>query len=172
MKKYILFFVFFFLALKINYAQNNVQIGAGMSKIQRPSVGAFYDYADPAAVNIKVSIWGFVRYPGKYIIPSYSNVNDLLSYAGGPTSAARLEDLRLIRTNPDSSETIIPLHYKDLLFNFNVKKIANVKQLKAGDILMVGGEPRLYFKDYLQIGLSIVSTLISLSILFITLFRK
>ncbi len=171
MKKYILLFFFSLLAFRVNYAQDDVQVGSGINTNQQAK-GALYDYSDPAAVNIKVAVWGFVPNPGKYIIPSYSTVNDLLSYAGGPTDAARLEDLRLIRTNPDSSETIISLNYKDLLFNPDVKKIAKVKPLRPGDILMVRGEPRLYFKDYFSITLSVVSTLISLSILLINIFKK
>ena len=170
--KYSFFILFIFFAFNFTYAQNDIQLGSGISpRVYQTNAGLF-DYSDPAAVNIKVAVWGFVRYPGKYIIPGYSNVNDLLSYAGGPTDAARLEDLRIIRTNPDSSQTLIPLNYKDLLFNSDVHKINDAPQLKAGDILLVKGEPRLYFTNYLSITLSIASTLISLAILLINIYKK
>ncbi len=170
--KFTLLAFFILLAIKFTYAQNDVQLGSGISPRLYQTNAGLFDYSDPAAVNIKVAVWGFVRYPGKYIVPGYSNVNDLLSYSGGPTDAARLEDLRIIRINPDSSETIIPLNYKDLLFNSDVTKIKGSPQLKAGDVLLVSGEPRLYFTNYLQIALSIASTLISLSILLINIFKK
>ncbi len=166
----------FFLSLMVSipaFAQNsNVQIGSSMNQLRTTPSGGFYDYSEPSSVNIKVAVWGFVRYPGKYIIPSYSNVNDLLSYAGGPTDEARLQEMRIIRTNADSSQTIIPLNYKDILFNLNVKNNPGSPLLHAGDVLMVSGEPRLYFKDYLSIGLSVVSTLISIATLVVIILRK
>lgn len=167
--KYILLIFILLLAFEFNYAQNDVQIGSGINPRQTQGNAGLFDYSDPGTVNIKVAVWGFVKYPGKYIIPGYSNVNDLLSYAGGPTDAARLEEMRLIRINKDSSETVIPLNYKDLLFNSDVHEIKDAPPLKAGDVLVVSGEPRLYFKDYLQISLSIFSALISLAILLINI---
>jgi len=57
-----------------SFAQNEgIQIGSNLSARQT-SQGGYYDYSDPQAVNIKVAVWGWVRYPGKYIIPAYSNV--------------------------------------------------------------------------------------------------
>jgi hypothetical protein len=40
-----------------------------------------------------------------------------------------------------------------------------IPELLAGDVLVVPGSPRFYFKDYLQVALSILSAMISLSIL-------
>ena len=54
-------------------AQNeNLQLGSSLNN--KVNQGGLYDYSDPSAVNIKVSVWGFVRYPGKYIIPIYCNI--------------------------------------------------------------------------------------------------
>ena len=57
-----------------------------------------YDFSDPGAINIKVSVWGYVARPGKYIVPDYTSVSDLLSYAGGPNRDSELDDLRIYRT--------------------------------------------------------------------------
>ena len=59
--------------------------------------GGFFDFSDPEAINIKVSVWGFVQYPGRYVVPDYTSVMDLLSYAGGPTDDSNLDELRLYR---------------------------------------------------------------------------
>lgn len=169
------FFIVLFILLSCGtflFAQTEgVQIGSSMSQ-RYQSAGAYFDYSDPSTVNIKVAVWGFVRYPGKYIIPGYSSVNDLLSYAGGPEDAAKLEDLRLYRTNEDSSQTIIKLNYKDLLFDQSDKKAPKIIPLKPGDILLVSGEPRLYFQNYLSIGLSVVSTLVSVATLVYLIVHK
>ncbi|HEY6906364.1 MAG TPA: SLBB domain-containing protein [Ignavibacteriaceae bacterium] len=151
------------------YAQNSdLQVGSNTEQL-RQNQGAYYDYSDPASLNIKVDVWGFVKYPGKYIIPLESSVNDLLSYAGGPTDNAHLDDLRIFRKLADSSETMIKFDYNDLLWNENLKEYTKAPDLNAGDILLVPGSERLYFKDWMQIGLSVLSVLISLTILIINI---
>ncbi len=151
------------------FAQNSeLQVGSNTNQL-RQNQGAFYDYSDPTTLNIKVSVWGFVKYPGKYVIPMESNVYDLLSYAGGPSEDAHLDDLRIFRTLEDSSRQMVKFNYNDLLWDENLKEFKNAPGLDAGDILLVPGSQRLYFKDYLQIGLSVFSALISLSILILNI---
>jgi len=166
-----LFFVlaFFFLNQIIFSQTGNIKIGADPTNF-RNSQGGFFDYSDPEAVNIKVSVWGFVRYPGRYLIPSYSNVKDLLSLAGGPTDDAHLNDLRLYRVAKDSSQQLMRFDYDNLLWGEG-DKLARERntQLNVGDILLVPGEPRLYFRDYFSMTLSIVSVLISLAILILNI---
>lgn len=73
--------------------------------------------------------------------------------------------LDLIRTNSDSTKTIIKINYKDFLFDNEVTTIDNKVQLKAGDVILASGAPRFYLRDYLSTILSIVSVLISVIIL-------
>jgi hypothetical protein len=161
-------FIIVFLSLLpiIISAQNNdLQLGSGLNRIGF-NQGGFFDCSDPSSVNIKVSVWGFVKFPGKYIIPSYSKMNDLLSYAGGPTEEARLEEMRLVRTDSGSSkQTIYNLNYKDFLMDTKISSDTSYQTLKAGDILLVSGSPRFYLRDYLGTILSIISVLISFTIL-------
>ena len=149
-----------------SFAQNEgIQIGSNLNSIRQPSQGAFYDYSDPQAVNIKVAVWGWVRFPGKYIIPAYSNVNDLLSYAGGPTDAAHLENLKLIRPNKDSTQTIIDIGSKDIMVKPVLGNLDKSPPLLPGDVLLVTGEPRLYFRDDLSTVVTIVSAVVSIATL-------
>jgi polysaccharide export outer membrane protein len=158
----------FFFSIMI-FAQNSeLQVGSNTNQL-RQNQGAFYDYSDPTTLNIKVAVWGFVKYPGKYVIPMESNVYDLLSYAGGPTEDAHLDDLRIFRTLEDSTREMVKFNYNDLLWDENLKEFKKAPGLDAGDILLVPGSQRLYFKDYLQIGLSVFSALISLTILILNI---
>ncbi len=167
---YFLKTLFFILLLNLVIFPQDTQLQVGSSSNQlRQNQGAYYDYSDPSTINIKVSVWGFVKYPGKYVIPIESNVYDLLSYAGGPTEDAHLYDLRLLRGGEDSARSAINFNYNDLLWDKNPKEFKNAPNLEAGDILLVPGSQRLYFKDYLQIGLSVFSALISLSILILNI---
>jgi SLBB domain len=156
-----------------SYAQENLQFGNGLKPPQTTTRGGFYDYSDPSGINIKVEVYGYVNYPGEYIIPASTGVNELLGLAGGPTQDALLQDLRIFRINPDSSQTLIRFNYNDLLWTDNgLTKPIKIPSLKAGDILLVPGEPRYFFKDYLAISVSILSALISLGILILDLNKK
>ncbi len=42
---------------------------------RRNIYGGYYDYSDPESINIKVSVWGFVKYPGRYVIPEQTTVS-------------------------------------------------------------------------------------------------
>jgi hypothetical protein len=148
------------------YSQNNdIQMGSGFNKIGFTQ-GGFFDCSDPSSVNIKVAVWGFVKFPGKYIIPVYSKINDLISYAGGPTDEARLEEMRIVRTDTSNSKQIIyNLNFRDFLMDADVIVDSSLQSLRAGDVLLVSGSPRFYLKDYIGTILSIVSVLISIIIL-------
>ena len=153
-------------------AQNNdFKIGSDPSQFRQVN-GALYDFSEPDKLNIKVSIWGNVKFPGRYIIPINTSVTDLISFAGGPTDAANLEDMRLYRTLPDSSYKIFKFNLNELLWEKEVKKIVLPPQLQASDVVVLPGEPRLYFKDYLALTLSVTSTVISLAILVLNIVRK
>ncbi len=167
------FFVLFILVgLQTTFAQDkNVQIGSSLNPHMQ-SQGGFFDYSDPEAVNIKVSVWGFVRYPGKYVIPDYSNLSDLLSYAGGPTDEAHLDDLRLFRTKPDSTQELMKFNYNDLLWEDNLTMEIKNPKLQAGDMVLVAGAQRLYTRDYVSLTVSVLSALISLSILILNIAKK
>jgi hypothetical protein len=135
--------------------------------------GGFFNYSDPQTLNIKVSVWGYVRYPGRYQIPIYTTPAELLSYAGGPLEGAELDDLRIYRLREDGSEEIIRLNYNDIIYENKLKTGGRgTLQVKASDILLVPGGPKYYFKDWLSITLSIFSALVSLTILIININRN
>jgi hypothetical protein len=161
--KFLTFFALMFLATA--YSQD-IRIGASPDNRYNPQ-GGFYDYSDPRYVNIMVNIWGYVRFPGKYYVPENSKSLDLLSYAGGPTPDANLDDIRLYRGSVSNENTLRKLNF-DQLMNSNKDsslKGLDVPVLLPGDILLVPGEPKLYFRDYVTIYTSITSVLISLAIL-------
>ncbi len=158
MYKTITFFIVLFAFSSISFAQDDIRIGKSLRTFDRYR-GGEYDYSDSDAINIKVLVWGFVPFPGYYIIPSTRGVNDLLSLAGGPTEDANIDDLRLFRVNADLSQSMIKFDYNDLLWNDNLEKPVKIPDLQAGDILLVPGETRYYFWDFFNFTLSIITTL-------------
>lgn len=142
----------------------NTIIGSPLNnRIQ--SQGAYYDYSNPETINIKVNIWGNVRFPGQYLVPQSLNVIELITLAGGPTNDAKLDEIRLYRMKADSTYDIIPLDYENILWgrdDVNMKKVMGVL---PGDVLVFPGEPRWYLRDYLSLGFSTLSALISVTLL-------
>ncbi len=168
--KNILFTVLFFLLVfgANSFAQDNIQIGKSNDKNNTYYNGALYDYSDPNAFNIKVMIWGYVKFPGQYIIPATNGVNQFLSLAGGPTPDANLDEIKIFRINADGSQTVIPFNYSDLMSdNSNLSEPINIPKLQAGDIMLIPGAPKWYLKDYLGVIISIISALASVAALIV-----
>ncbi len=139
--------------------------------------GGYYNYGDKNKVNIEVNIWGYVKFPGKYLIPKGSTVMDLISYSGGPITESKLEDIRLFRPKNDSLKTkdkLINIDYNDLLWDAPPEDLRNFKNkinlpLMPGDILIFTGEPRYFARDNINFILSISAVLISIGILIVSI---
>lgn len=121
-----------------------------------------YDFSDEGAVNIKVSVWGYVARPGKYIVPDYTTISDLLSFAGGPDQNAEMDDLRIYRTPEGGKEEMIKFSYNDIMWSDKIEvKNRFIPKLEPSDVLIVPGAPRYFFRDWFNLGLQIVSVLVA-----------
>ena len=137
----------FFIISGITHAQDKERVGNPQTFNQQ---GGLFNYGDKDKVNIEVSVWGYVKYPGKYIVPKGTTLVDLVSYSGGPLVDAKLEDIRLFRPKNDTlnitEDEMIKINYNDIFWS---EKIVNHKNrnitLSPGDILVFPGEPRFIF---------------------------
>jgi hypothetical protein len=167
----LLFFIMAGLGWTLSPAQTqDYQIGINPNAT-RQNIGGFYDYSDPTGLNIKVSVWGYVRFPGRYVIPVNSNVRDLLSYAGGSSENAQLEELKIHRVYDDQKQELIILDYKNPMESNKSIQNLDLSSLRAGDVLMVPGRKMLYWEDYFSIVLTGVGFLITVATFVITLSR-
>jgi polysaccharide export outer membrane protein len=48
-------------------------------------------------VSIRIQVWGEVRSPGIYAVPTTTNLVEAISFAGGPTSRSDLNRVKLIK---------------------------------------------------------------------------
>lgn len=152
----------------ISFAQQeDYQLGLNQSYL-RQNQGAYYDYSDPDDLNIKVAVWGYVKFPGRYVIPQRTDIKDLISYAGGISDDSYLDDLRIYKILSDSTQQLLQFNYEDLWWNGDLQKTLPLYKMEAGDVLVVPGRPRLYWEDYLTLSLSIVGVLLSLTTLIVT----
>lgn len=150
-------------------AQEDIQIGS--LKLDQRQLTGFFDFSDPAGINIKVQVWGYVKFPGYYVIPARSSINELISLAGGPTDDAVLDDVRIIRANPDSSLTLYRYNFNDLLWNDVIETPIKFTRMYAGDMLIIRGEPRYTFRENVGFTMSIISALASISILVLNVLK-
>ena len=163
-------FITFFVFISSTYLfsqDEDYQLGLNQNYLHQ-NQGAYYDYSDPSGLNIKVSVWGYVKYPGRYVIPQRSDIKDLISYAGGISDDSNLDEIRIYRLLPDSTQQMIKFDYSELWWNENLNKDIKLYNLEAGDVLIVPGRPRLYWENYLTLTLSAVGVLLSLATLIVT----
>lgn len=161
--------IFLCLAFASISAQEDIQIGA-MKYDQRYQSG-FFDFSDPTGINIKVQLWGYVKYPGYYVVPARSTINDLISLAGGPTQDALMEDIRIMRTGPDSVVAMLKYNYNDLLWEKELSQPVKFPRLIAGDMVIVPGEPRYFARQDVSFYLSVITALASTTALIISITR-
>ncbi len=148
--------------------ENDYQLGVNTNQ-RFNNQGAFYDYSDPNGLNIKVSVWGYVKFPGRYIIPYKSNINDLISFAGGISDDSNIDDIRLYRVESDSTQKMYKFNYNDLWWGESLQNQLDLNRIQAGDVLIIPGRPRLYIENYISLALGVVTTLVSIATLIITI---
>lgn len=154
-------------------AQIDSSLILGLS--QKNAAVSLFDLSDPTGINMEVNLWGFVRYPGRYRLPVNTTFLDLLSFSGGPLEESNLEDIRIMRNmnDPTKKATILKLNYDDLLWEDQVSTQTKPNPvLQPGDVILVLRERRYTFRDYLQIYVPIITSLVSIATLLITISRN
>ena len=168
MKKIFYISLFIIAYSSISFSQDDVQIGSNLSNY-RQTQGGLFDYSDPSGINIKVQLWGYIKYPGYYVVPANSTLNDLLSFAGGPQEDAMMEDIRIFRGPEESSKKLLKYNFNDLLWNDSLTTEIVFPRLEASDIILVPGEPRYFVREDIQFYLSLTTALASLAALIISI---
>ncbi|MFN3135669.1 MAG: SLBB domain-containing protein [Candidatus Kryptonium sp.] len=110
---------------------------------------AYYFVGKTGELTITVNLWGFVRNPGRYEVPSSTDLVQLISYGGGPLKEAKLKDVKIIRSAREDT-TIV-----EKVIKINVEKIIEDGEpspiLLPGDTVVVPGGSIDVIKDILAI---------------------
>ena len=96
---YLQIFLLLILVSSLSGQDNKEKIG--LEEIGKNGVN-YYNYADKEKVNFEVSVWGYVKNPGRYLIPAGTTFLDLITFCGGPIVESKMDDVRLIRVKNDS----------------------------------------------------------------------
>jgi hypothetical protein len=149
--------------------------GLILGKTTKQGAAAVYDLSNPEGVNIEVNLWGFVQFPGRYIVPLKTTFIDLMTYAGGPLEESNLEEIRILRSpsKPGEKPILIKLNYNDLLWKDNLTGGPKSNpELASGDVILVRKEKRYSFREDVGFYLPIFTTLFSLATFIITVTKK
>lgn len=164
----ILFSILLFAGFCTNiYSQDDIQIGSLGSRSGQQ--GGLFDYSNPSSINIKVQLWGYVRYPGYYIVPAGTGLNELISFAGGPMEDASLDEIRVTKIKENTPTKMLKYNYNDMVWEDEINTQINFVRLEAGDIVVVPGGPRYFVRDDIGFYLGIVTTLASLAALILSI---
>jgi hypothetical protein len=128
----------------------------------RTSLGAYYNFGSETGLNITVSLWGYVRNPGRYVIPSGSNLVEFLSYAGGPSEGADLSEVKVYRKVLARDSTIVERTFtydiEEILARTSVAKTreGGVPTMFPGDIVVVDGSTRGQWMNVVSIIVQVI----------------
>jgi len=170
MKNLILLLAFAASVLTAHAQGGGIFGGGGNSSTQNGgSSGSYYNMGADAGLTIPVNLWGFVRNPGRYIVPSSTTLVQLISFGGGPVENARLTDLRIVRDVRVDS-TIVE---KILVMNLDLfQRTGDPSQnpiLYPGDTVVVPGNALSTFQIALGIARDVAIVLSTvLSIIYLT----
>jgi len=91
--------------LTVMAADAEAQLTVADASLLRTTSASYYFVAKPGELTMQVNLWGFVRNPGYYEIPTSTDLVQLLSYAGGPIQDATLGNVKVTRNikNEDGS---------------------------------------------------------------------
>ena len=116
--------------------------------------GSFYNFSSGTGCDLNVSVWGYVRNPGRYTVPCETNLLELLSYCGGPliqNTNPYLHRVKIVRRGgADRENEIREVFEVDLtryLFVTDVPASTTNLLLFPGDLVILEGEP-VYHVDW------------------------
>ncbi len=61
------------------------------------SAASYYYVSKPGELTMQVNIWGYVHNPGRYEVPTSTDLIQLVSYAGGPIADAQMDEVKVTR---------------------------------------------------------------------------
>jgi protein involved in polysaccharide export with SLBB domain len=121
--------------------------GNSASQFFSAPTGAFYNFSSNSGCDLLVSVWGFVRNPGRYRVPCETNLLDLMSYCGGPNDRGAdvfLDRVKIIRKGDAEHQNEIAQ-----VFEVDVEKYLDLRNtptvtsdllLNPGDLIIVDGK--------------------------------
>jgi len=164
--KTLLAIIFSVVAAATAFAQVPTETELGNTKQSGTSRPGYYFYAKPFEVTMSVNLWGEVPQQGVYIVPTNTDLIQLVSFAGGPKERSNLDEVLVYRAIPKKDQrtrTLLTVSVRDILEGRSA-----TLPLAPGDMIVVKTLP-----EGLSLGevLTIVSTASTLAVLGISIYN-
>jgi len=108
-----------------------------------------YSIAKPGELTMQINVWGMVKNPGRYEVSIATDLVQLVSYAGGPSEDAKLDEVkitRFIKTESGVSRAQFLVNLEDL---YRVNESSLV--LQPGDTIFLDRTNWSAIRDVLSI---------------------
>ncbi len=148
-----------------SFAQVPTETELGGSKQSNQSRPGYFFYAKPFEVTMTVNLWGEVPQQGVYVIPTNTDIVQLISFAGGPKESSNLEEVLLFRATGKKD----PKARQELTINLRdiLEGRTATMPLAPGDMIVVKRLPNsLSWQDVL----AIINTTATLGVLGVTIY--
>ena len=138
------------------------QISANPQNASNLGSAAYYKYTLPGDVPVVVSIWGTVRFTGRYELKRGSTLGDAVSLAGGPIERGiavgqtdRAITVTLSRQRLDGREIVFQSELSSVL-----ESESNLPVLNEGDVVYINTitEQQPNFQNLVLPALNLVAT--------------
>lgn len=121
--------------------------GKSDSQMFTTQSGSYYNFSSGSGYDLMVSVWGYVRNPGRYRVPVETNLLDLLSYCGGPNDRGAevfLDRVKIIRKGgAEQPNEIAEVFIVNVEKYFDLRTTPTVTSdllLYPGDLIIVDGD--------------------------------
>ncbi|HTY09646.1 MAG TPA: SLBB domain-containing protein [Bacteroidota bacterium] len=131
-------------------AQVPTETELNSSKLASQSRPGYFYYAKPYEVTMTVNLWGEVPQQGVYVIPTNTDIVQLISFAGGPKERSNLDEVLLYRSTgrkDTKTRQLVTINLRDIL-----EGKSPTVPLSPGDMIVVKRIPdSLTWQDVLII---------------------
>ncbi len=142
---------------KIDLSLQDIALPSEVKDLSKQSGAIFYNSSTKNKALIPTHFWGEIQKPGLHFIPTDTTLIKGLSMAGGPTSSALLEKIKLSRVTPEG---------KLSEYHFNLEEGGGKEsfdfKIEPGDTIFIQkdtfSENRAYYTGLISIALSIITT--------------
>ncbi|MGA7161619.1 MAG: hypothetical protein WBZ48_11495 [Bacteroidota bacterium] len=148
------------------FAQVPTQTEINVSKQTEQSRPGYFFYAKPFEVTMTVNLWGEIPQQGVYVVPTTTDIVQLLSYAGGPRDRSNLDDVLIYRVSGKKDQKL------RILKTINVRDILEGRSdpvlLAPGDMIVVKRIPESWTMEE---WLTVINTGATLAVLGVTIYN-
>ena len=132
--------------MDFNELQKRMRLPDSLFEQLKKEIGVpLRDYRDSTGCNMRISIWGYVKKPGTYLVPCETNMTALFRLCGGRSKGGRLDLVHVMRRGEKAAapgaRTDRVLDLSKVIDENNVACVISPElYLFPGDLIVIDGD--------------------------------